>query len=134
MSLHTCTRARFAFCGDYIICPLFICVTYSPLFFGFASLALEQSYYCPVASEITLTDVVKTATKHNKARTVNIFLGMHYVLSPSSGPRRVYSDPTRQYKHWICTCQEHRRGTLRHLPIPPEEDWLQTYPCVSCQQ
>ena len=55
------------------------------IFFRITSLALGQSYDCPSASEVILNNMGKTnsyqtTTKHNKAWTVYIILGMYYII------------------------------------------------------
>ena len=58
-----------------------ILLTFQPILFRVASLALWQLNDCPSASEETLKNMGKvdqnqTTTKHNKAQTICIFLGM----------------------------------------------------------
>ena len=70
----------------------------SPIFFRVTLLALGQSYDCPSASGVILKDMGKTdryhtATKHNKTRTMCIFLVMH-CTSKHSPDRAPYATAT----------------------------------------
>ena len=79
-----CT-ALWSFCYQFFVdsCDQFIS-------FRVTSLALGQSYDCPSASEVTLKDMGKnlyqTKTKHSKARTICIFLGVYCIsiIEPNS--------------------------------------------------
>ena len=60
-------------------------VAFLPIVFRVPSLALGQSYDCPTASEVTLKDISKInqcqfMTKHNKAQTECLFLGVYLKL------------------------------------------------------
>ena len=48
------------------LCHVLICMIYWPISFRVAALALVQSYDCPRASEVTLKDMGKLISNHNK--------------------------------------------------------------------
>ena len=72
------------FCHDFIIKTYWFPVIHLTISFRVTSLALGQSYDCPNAGEVTLKYIGKInwyqiKTKHNKAWTVCIILGMYWL-------------------------------------------------------